>query len=163
MSNRAVRPALPLLSSLLALTLAAGSAFAAPPTTRPTGTPAKAAAPRVRRAKARDSLAAQAKVSEATARATALAKVPGGRVKAHELEREKGVLIHSFDIAVPGRPGIEEVNVSALDGGIVAMRHEDQAAERLEAKQDRAEQAAGRTARKAAKAKPAARDSAKQH
>ena len=161
MSNRTVRSALPLLSSLLVLALAAGSAGAAPPTPKAPAAPAKTARAQVRLATAKDSLAAQAKISEATAQATALARVPGGRVKAHELEREKGVLIHSFDIVVPGRPGIEEVNVNAMDGSIVAAQHEDPAAERLEAKQDRAEKAAGHAARKTAKSKLAARDSAK--
>ena len=83
------------------------------------------------------------------------------RVKAHELERENGLLIHSFDIAVAGRPGIDEVIVNALDGSIVAAQHEDPVAERLEAKQDRAEKAATHAARKTAKSKSAARDSAK--
>jgi hypothetical protein len=161
MSNRAVRSTLPLLSSLLVLALAAGSAAAAPPTAKPPMPPAKVARAQVRPATTRDNLAAQAKISEATAQATALARVPGGRVKAHELEREKGVLIHSFDIVVAGRPGIEEVNVNALDGSIVSAQHEGKAAERLEAKQDRAEQAATRAARKPTKAKSAAHDSAK--
>jgi uncharacterized membrane protein YkoI len=161
MSNRPVRPASLLLSSLLVVALAAGSANAAPSTTKTPAAPTKTARTHVRRATSRDSLAAQAKISEATARATALAKVPGGRVKAHELEREDGVLIYSFDIVVPGHPGIEEVNVNALNGSIVAAQHEDPAAERLEARQDRAEKAATRAARKAAKSKSATRDSAK--
>ena len=160
MSDRTARPAFPLLSSLLVL-LVAGAALAAPLTTRAPAAPTKVAPTHVRRMTTRDSLAAQAKISEATAQATALAKVPGGRVKTHELERENGVLIHSFDIVVPGRPGIEEVNVNALDGTIVSVRHEGQAAERLEAKQDRTKKAATRAARKTAKAKAAARDSAK--
>jgi uncharacterized membrane protein YkoI len=162
MSSRPVRPASLLLSSLLVVALAAGSAAAAPSSNKAPAAPAKTTRTHVRRATSRDSLAAQAKISEATARATALAKVPGGRVKAHELEREKGLLIYSFDIVVPGRPGIEEVNVNALDGSIVAAQHEDAAAERLEAKQDRADKAAGHAARKTTKVKPAARDSAKQ-
>jgi hypothetical protein len=149
-----------LLSSLLVLALAAGSASAAPPAP---AAPAKTVRAGVRRTTSWDSLAAQARISEATAQATALAKVPGGRVKAHELERENGLLIHSFDIAVAGRPGIDEVIVNALDGSIVSVKHEDQAAERLEARQDRAEKVAARAARKAAKSKPDARDSAKAH
>jgi hypothetical protein len=161
MSNRPVRSAFPLLSALLILALAAGFASAAPPAVKAPAAPAKTAPTHVRRSTTKDSLAAQAKITEATAQATALAKVPGGRVKAHELEREKGVLIYSYDIVVPGRLGIEEVNVNALDGSIVAARHEDKAAERLEAKQDRAEKAAGHAAHKAARAKPAPRDSAK--
>lgn len=161
MSSRSMRRASLLLSSLLVIALAAGSAGAAPPTVKSPATPAKTATAQVHRSTTRDSLAAQARISEATAQATALAKVPGGRVKAHELELEKGVLIYSFDIVVAGRPGIEEVNVNALDGSIVAAQHEDPAAERLEAKQDRAEKAAARAARKTAKSRSAARDSAK--
>jgi uncharacterized membrane protein YkoI len=161
MSNRTVRSALPLLFSLLVLALAAAFASAAPPAVKAPAAQAKTATTHVRRSTTRDSLAARAKISEATAQATALARVPGGRVKAHELEVEKGVLIYSFDIVVAGRSGIEEVNVNALDGSIVAAQHEDPAAERLEAKQDRAEKAAGHAARKTAKAKAAARDSAK--
>ena len=160
MSHRVARSTLPLLSSLLVLVLAAGHALAAPPVTRTPAVPTKVARAQVRRATPGDDLAARAKISEATAQATALARVPGGRVKAHELERERGALIYSFDIAVPGHPGIEEVNVNALDGSIVDARHEGPAAERLEARQDRAEKAAGRAARKAAKAKPAPRDPA---
>lgn len=161
MSNRTVRSALALLSSLLVLALVAGLASAAPITPKAPAAPAKTARTHAKRAAATDSLAAQVKISEATAQATALAKVPGGRVKAHELEREKGLLIYSFDIVVAGKPGIKEVNVNALDGSIVAAQHEDAAAERLEAKHDRAEKPATHAARKTAKTKPAARDSAK--
>jgi hypothetical protein len=160
MRSRLVRHASLPLSSLLVLALAAGSVSAAPPTP---AAPARTVRTSARHATTRDSLAAQAKISEAAARATALSKVPGGRVKAHELERENGLLIHSFDIAVAGRPGIDEVIVNALDGSIVSVKHEDQAAERLEAKQDRAEKAAAHAVRKSAKTKPAVRDSAKTH
>ncbi|HEY0781743.1 MAG TPA: hypothetical protein VGE98_04745 [Thermoanaerobaculia bacterium] len=69
-------------------------------------------------------LAKQAKVTLAAARATALARVAGGVVKSEELERECGKLIYSFDIAVPGRTGVEEVNVSALSGHVIARKHE---------------------------------------
>jgi hypothetical protein len=145
---------LPLLTSIVL----SAAAMAAPSTPTP---PAKALRSNIRALASKDSLAAQAKVDEATARATALAKVPGGRVKTHELERENGLLIHSFDIAVPGRAGIEEVLVNALDGSVVSVKHEDAVAERREAKQDRAERSAARAARKAAKTRPAPRDSAK--
>jgi uncharacterized membrane protein YkoI len=161
MSSRTEHSAFLLFASLLALALVAAFASAAPPAVKAPAAPAKTATAHVRRLTTRDSLAARAKISEATAQATALASVPGGRVKAHELEIEKGVLIYSFDIAVAGRPGIEEVNVNALDGSIVATQHEDRAAERLEAQQDRAEKAATRAARKAAKSGSAARDSAR--
>ena len=161
MSSRPMHSAALLLSSLLVLVLAAGSASAAPPNAKVPAAPARTAPTHVRRATSKDSLAAQAKISEATAQATALAKVPGGRVKAHELELEKGVLIYSIDIVVAGQPGIEEVNVNALDGSIVGAQHEDPAAERLEAKQDRAKKAATHAGRKPVKSKSAARDSAK--
>ena len=71
-----------------------------------------------------DSLRAQAKVSEDSARGLAFARVPGGTVQAVELEREHGQLIWSFDIKVAGKPGITEVNVNALDGSIVGIEHE---------------------------------------
>jgi uncharacterized membrane protein YkoI len=41
-----------------------------------------------------------------------------------ELEQEHGSLVWSFDLAVPGKPGIEEVNVDAVTGKIVSVEHE---------------------------------------
>ena len=76
----------------------------------------------------------EAKVSEAAARKTALAAVPGGKVQSHELERENGKLIYSYDIKVTGKPGVEEVNVDAKTGEIVAHEHEDANAEAKEKK-----------------------------
>ena len=76
----------------------------------------------------------EAKIAEADARKTALAAVPGGKVKSHELEREKGKLIYSYDIKVAGKSGIEEVNVDAMTGEIVAHEHEDAKAEAKEKK-----------------------------
>src|ERR671929_206596 len=61
----------------------------------------------------------EAKISESDARATALKEVPNGTVKSEELEREKGKLIYSYDITVPGKTGIEEVNVNAMTGSVV--------------------------------------------
>jgi len=80
-----------------------------------------------------------AKVSMKTARATALAKVPGGKIKRAELEREKGRLIYSFDIRVPGKSGIEEVQVDATDGSVVSVVHETAKKERQEAQQEKME------------------------
>jgi hypothetical protein len=77
-------------------------------------------------------LARQAKVSLETARATALAKVPNGTVKSEELEKEHGKLIYSFDIQVPGKSGIEEVNVDAIDGKVLGVEHESARTERRE-------------------------------
>ncbi len=66
----------------------------------------------------------QARVSEAQARATAAARVPGGRLKDHELENEDGRLIYSFEFEVPGKKGIQEVNVDARTGTVVSVEHE---------------------------------------
>lgn len=82
------------------------------------------------------SLQKEAKISEADARATALKQVPNGTVKSSELEREHGKLIYSYDITVPGKTGIEEVNVNALDGSVVAKQHETPKAEKAEAAQE---------------------------
>ncbi len=68
-------------------------------------------------------VAFKTKVSQESARAVALRQVPGGTVQAAELEIEDGILVHIFDITVPGRPGLEEVVVSAVDGSVVAKRH----------------------------------------
>src|SRR3954470_636478 len=76
----------------------------------------------------------EAKIAEADARNTALAAVPGGKVQSHELEREKGRLIYSYDIKIAGKSGIEEVNVDAMTGEIVAHVHEDAKAEAKEKK-----------------------------
>ena len=87
--------------------------------------------------KAEESQAAlrkEAKIAEADARKTALAAVPGGKVQSHELERENGKLIYSYDIKVAGKSGIEEVNVDAMTGAIVAHEHEDAKAEAKEKK-----------------------------
>ena len=79
-------------------------------------------------------LQAEAKIPEATARATALKQVPAGSsVKKYELEREHGTLIYSYDLTVPGRTGIEEIAVSALDGSLVAREHETPKMEKKEA------------------------------
>lgn len=81
-------------------------------------------------------MAQHPRISMHDARARALALVPHGTIRAGELEREHGTLIYSFDIAVPGRPGIEEVQISALDGRVVSRTHESPAAERREARQE---------------------------
>jgi uncharacterized membrane protein YkoI len=105
----------------------------------PTKTAQASTAPRHHRAKKAETQAAlqkEAKISEATARATALGEVPNGVVKSSELEREKGKLIYSFDITVPGKTGIDEVNVNAIDGSVVAKQHESPKTEKKEAAQE---------------------------
>jgi hypothetical protein len=72
------------------------------------------------------------RISMQAARASALAIVPNGRVKSAELETENGRLVYSFDITVPNRTGIEEVQISAIDGRLISRTHESPAAERAE-------------------------------
>ncbi len=88
---------------------------------------------KVRKEESQATLMKEAKVSETTARATALAQVPSGKVKSSEIERENGKLIYSFDLTVPGKTGIEEVNVNAMDGSVVAHEHETPKSEKKEA------------------------------
>jgi uncharacterized membrane protein YkoI len=69
-------------------------------------------------------LQAQAKVSKEQAQQTALAKVPGGTVKEGELEKEKGKLIWSFDIATADSKDFTEIAVDAISGDIVSVEKE---------------------------------------
>ena len=82
----------------------------------------------------------EAKISMQQAGKIALGKVKGGKIESGELEREHGKLIYSFDIKSP--TGITEVNVSAIDGKIVAVQHENAAKEAAEKKQEAKEKAA---------------------
>lgn len=72
------------------------------------------------------------KITQAAATKTALAAVPGGSVKSMHMATEKGQSVYSFDVAVPKKPGVEEVNVSALNGKVVSRMHESPAKERAE-------------------------------
>ena len=77
-------------------------------------------------------LKAQAKITQAEAEKSALAKVPDGKIKAAELEKEHGKLIWSFDIFMPKSKNITEIQVDAKTGKIVSTQVEtpkDQAAE----------------------------------
>ena len=69
-------------------------------------------------------LQSEAKVSEAAARATALAKVPAGTISSAELEKEHGKLIWSFDIAKAGSKNITEIQVDAISGKIISSKEE---------------------------------------
>lgn len=76
------------------------------------------------------------RVTEKIARAAALARVPHGVVKAEELEQEGGHLIYSYDIAVAGKTGIDEVAVDAMTGKVLSVVHETPADEAKEAAAD---------------------------
>lgn len=69
------------------------------------------------------------------AKATALKKVPGGKIASSELERENGKLIYSFDIKT-AKSGVTEVNVNAVNGEVVDVHHENAAKEAAEKKQE---------------------------
>lgn len=78
-------------------------------------------------------LSKQAKVAEDSAAVIALAKVPNGKIQSVELEEEHGKLQYSYDIKVSGKSGIEEVNVSAIDGHVIGVEHEEASDENKEA------------------------------
>jgi uncharacterized membrane protein YkoI len=81
-------------------------------------------------------LEAQAKITKAEARQTALDKVPNGTVKEAELEKEKGKLIWSFDIATPGTQDITEVHVDATTGAVIGISKETVAEQENEKSED---------------------------
>jgi uncharacterized membrane protein YkoI len=81
-------------------------------------------------------LMAEAKIGKADAERTALAQAPDGTVKESELEREKGKLIWSFDIATPGTKDITEVNVDAITGQVVSVEKETTKQQREEKEKD---------------------------
>jgi uncharacterized membrane protein YkoI len=78
-------------------------------------------------------LATEAKVSKDDAEKTALAKVPNGTIKEAEIEKERGKLIWSFDVATPNSKDITEVNVDAVTGEVVSVEKESAESEAKEA------------------------------
>ncbi len=95
-----------------------------------------------------DSLMKQAKITESAAAAIAQKRVPAGKIEGVELEREKGKLMYSYDIKTAGKSGIDEVNIDAVTGKIIAFEHETPKMEKKEAAED------AKAAKKAAKKKP---------
>jgi uncharacterized membrane protein YkoI len=102
----------------------------------PATTPASASQAPVPLTQEKPGLLAQAKVTDEAARKTALARAPGGSIVKAELEKEKGKLIFSYDIKIPGKDGIQEVTVDATSGAVLSVEHESSASE---AKEDSAE------------------------
>ena len=82
-------------------------------------------------------LEAQAKITKAEAMKIALDKVPDGTIKEAEIEKEKGKVIWSFDIATPGTKDITEVNVDAMTGAVVDVSKESAADQEKEKKEDK--------------------------
>ena len=89
----------------------------------------------------KEELAAMAKVSQEDARKAALASLKDSSSKATvreaELEAEHGCLVYSFDIAIEGKSGIEEVQVDAGNGKVLSSEHESPKAEAREKAKDK--------------------------
>ncbi len=130
-----------IITAAPALSAQAGKA----PVTNPVVTAkAKTAAPKKEESQA--ALQKEAKIPLADATATAKKEVPTGKVTAHELEREKGKLIYSFDITIAGKSGIEEVAVDAMTGAMIEHAHETPTDEAKEATADAKKAAAAKAA-----------------
>ncbi len=84
-------------------------------------------------------LKAQAKITLEEASKTALEKVPGGKIKSSELEKERGKLVWSFDISMPKSKNITEVQVDANTGKVVSVEVETPEQQVKEAAADKAE------------------------
>ncbi len=80
----------------------------------------------------------EARITEWSARRSALAAVTGGTVEKFELEREGGKLLYSYDIKVAGKSGIDEVQIDAMTGELLSNMHETPADEAKEADEDMA-------------------------
>lgn len=89
-------------------------------------------------------LAKQATVAPDAARRAALARVPGATIQGEELEREHGHLLYSFDLKVPGKSGIEEVQIDAKTGAFLGREHEGPAAEAAEKRSEAGERGEAR-------------------
>jgi uncharacterized membrane protein YkoI len=82
-----------------------------------------------------------AKVTKAQAQSVALAKIKASsaKIESSELEVEQGCLVYSFDIAVSGKPGIEEIMVDAGTGKVISHKHETAKQEAAERAKDKAD------------------------
>ncbi len=89
-------------------------------------------------------LMAKAKISSATAIATARRVAPKGAVLSKgEIEEEDGLLIYTLQFKVVGQKGIHEINVDARTGRVVAQEdEEDEEAEDAENEDDEKPEAA---------------------
>ncbi len=83
-------------------------------------------------------LTKKAKITEAAARVTASAKVPGGTVKSVEIEEENGLLVWSYDFTKAKSKNITEVQIDAMTGKVAAVEIETPKDIAKEAKEDAA-------------------------
>jgi len=111
------------MNRLAALMMSAGLVLAAPLSQAASNVPS--------------GLMKEARVNEAQARATALAKVSHGTVRSSELEKEHGRLIWTFDIAQPSVKGVTEVHVDAKTGRFVSAKKESALQEAKEARAEK--------------------------
>jgi uncharacterized membrane protein YkoI len=79
------------------------------------------------------------KVSQAEAQKTAFARIkaPSTAIAEGELEVEQGCLVYSFDIRIPGKPGIEEIMIDAGTGKMLSHKHESTKQEAAEKAKDK--------------------------
>jgi uncharacterized membrane protein YkoI len=77
-------------------------------------------------------LATQATVSPDSALSIAVRDLQSPEMLSGELEEESGRLVYSFDLRVPGRSGVEEIQVDARNGDVVLRQHETDQAEAQE-------------------------------
>src|ERR1700730_8343211 len=87
-------------------------------------------------APSQDELMKHAKITKAEAEQIALAKVSHGTVKSAEIEKEKGHLVWSFDIARPGTRDITEILIDAKTGKIISTQTESPSEQAKEAAAD---------------------------
>ena len=80
-------------------------------------------------------LARQARITKEKAQEIALKRAPG-TVEGAELEREHGKLVYSFDIR-NSKGTIDEVQVSAINGKIVRVEHENKKQEETEKRKEK--------------------------
>ena len=73
-----------------------------------------------------------AQINDDSARILALVQVPGGRITDGGIETEGGKLLYSFDIAVPGKEGVEEIHIDAMTGAFLGREHETAESEAAE-------------------------------
>lgn len=73
------------------------------------------------------------RIPKSEAERTALERVAhGAKISSAEIESEQGCLIWSFDLKVPGRKGVQEVNIDAGNGKILGVHHESASGESSE-------------------------------
>lgn len=91
-----------------------------------------------RKAETQEQMQKEAKITEDQAKDVALKRYPNATISSTELERERGRLIYSMELKVPGRTGVQEVNVNAITGKLVNVEHESGKAEKAEERKEKA-------------------------